>query len=120
MANALPILLLGGAAAFFLTKKKPTKAVTNGNGKTNGNGAIGGPTGGKAPAPGEPGVGDTIAASTTPQGGVMWKVVRSPTAYQARWSSTKEPTVWHDAGEFETAAAAQQHIIDLIGLGQIP
>jgi len=114
--NLLPILLIGGAAAVILTKKKPTKAI----GDDDGGGAIGGPTGGDAPAPGEPGIGDTIASSASPVKGVMWKVVRSPDGYQARWNDIREPGVWQSAGDFDTAAEAQQNLIDQIGLGQIP
>jgi len=109
--NVFPILLLGGAAALIMTKKKPAKAVTNGGGTA---------AGGDAPAPGEPAIGDTVAASTSPLKGVMWKVVRSPDGYQARWNDIREPGVWQSAGDFDTPAEARQNIIDQIGLGQIP
>ena len=106
MANALPILLLGGAAAYYLTRKKPEKAIANGktNGKTNG---------------AKPAIGDTVDASATPQNGVMWKVIKSPGGYTAKWMHIKEG-VWHDVGEFGTAAEAKLRVVDMIALGQIP
>jgi hypothetical protein len=115
--NLLPILLIGGAAALVLTKKKPSKAITNGNGKTNGDV--------EGPPEGEPAIGDTVASNTTPMNGILWKVVKSPDGYMGRWTHfTKEgdeaKAQWHSIGEFDTAAEAQQRIVDMIGLGQIP
>jgi hypothetical protein len=109
MANALPILLLGGAAAFFLTKKKPSRAIgDNGNGKTNGGGTA------------EPAIGDTVGASTTPQNGVMWKILKSPGGYTAKWMQIHEK-VWHTVDtEFATVSEAKMRVVDMIGLGQIP
>lgn len=117
MANLLPILLIGGAAALVLTKKKPSKAITNGNGKTNGDV--------EGPPEGEPAIGDTVAASTTPQMGIMWKVVKSPDGYMARWTQLTKggdeaQAQWQSAGEYKTAAEAQQRVVDMIVMGQIP
>jgi len=115
--NLLPILLIGGAAAVILTKKKPTKAIGD-------DGPIAG-GGDDAPPPGEPAIGDTVAFNKTPMNGILWKVVRSPNGYMARWieftkEASDDKSQWQSAGEYKTAAEAQQRIVDMIGLGQIP
>jgi hypothetical protein len=111
--NLLPILLIGGAAAVILTKKKPTKAI---GGDDTGDDDTGG---------GEPAIGDTVAFNKTPMNGILWKVVRSPNGYMARWieftkGGADSQSQWQSAGEFDTAAEAQQRVVDMIGLGQIP
>jgi len=121
--NAFPLLLVGGAAAYFLTKKKPTRAIggddpdTGGTGGTGGDDPDTGGTGGTGGA--EPAIGDTVAFSKTPQGEVMWKVIRSPGGYMARWTHYKENN-WQSLGEFATPGEAIQRISDSIVMGKIP
>lgn len=112
MANFLPLLIGGGAAAYFLTRKKNGK---NGNGSGEPATGTGTPSGGAEPA-----IGDTVDASVTPTNGVMWKIVKSPKGYTAKWMQIKEQ-VWHTVdGEFKTISEAKLQVIDMIGLGQIP
>ena len=108
--NAFPLLLVGGAAAYFLTKKKPTRAIGGDDPDTGGTGGTGGA---------EPAIGDTVAFSKTPQGEVMWKVIRSPGGYMARWTHYKENN-WQSLGEFATPGEAIQRISDSIVMGKIP
>jgi hypothetical protein len=113
MANALPLLLGGAAAVYFYTRKKPKPSGGNGKGETAGGG---GTAGGGA----EPAIGDTVDASVTPQNGIMWKVVKSPGGYTAKWMDIHEK-VWHTVeGEFKTPSEAKLRVVDMIGLGQIP
>jgi len=113
MANLpIPLLLAGGAAAvYMMTRKSPTTAVGNGNGNgAKPNGVQ--PTNGGA----EPAIGDTVEYSKTPQNGIMWKILRSPGGYTARWMDIRDQ-IWQNLGEFETAASAKIAIMDKITLG---
>lgn len=112
MANISPILLLGGAAAvYFMTKKSPTTAVGGNGVKPNGNGVKPNGNGGAEPA-----IGDTVEYSKTPQNGIMWKILRSPDGYTARWMDIRDQ-IWQNLGEFSSAAKAKIAIMDKITLG---
>ena len=92
--RALPILLLGGAAAAYFAMQKPKKAVANGKGSP-------------------------VKASGT-EGVIAWRVVQVGTdSYIAQWKRPKE-TAWRDAAEFSTAEEASEAIVGAIKAGDIP
>ena len=89
--KALPLLLLGGAAVYFATKK-PTKATANGvNGLPSGT-----------------------------EGVIQWRVIATGRGtYIAQWKRPKD-TRWNDAGEANAAEDAAAGVVEDIKAGEIP
>lgn len=93
--NALPILLLGGAAAFFLIQK-PKKAIANGK-DTNG-----------------------AAMPSGTVGTIGWRVIATGQGeYIAQWKRPTE-TTWRDAAVFDSKEEAAESIAGAIEAGDIP
>ncbi len=94
--KALPILLIGGAAAYFLTQK-PKKAIANGNGN--------GLPKGTAQGPGGP---------------LQWRVIATGTGeFIAQWKRAQE-TSWRDGAIFGSKEEAASSIVGAIEAGDIP
>lgn len=92
--KALPLLLLGGAAAAYYAMQKPKKAVSGGKGSP-------------------------VKASGT-EGVIAWRVVQVGTdTYVAQWKRPKE-TAWRDAAEFSSPKEAADAIVAAIKAGDIP
>lgn len=95
--NALPILLLGGAAALYMTRKKPVKAIADDE-----NGDM---SKGTAQGPGGP---------------IEWRVIATGQGtYVAQWKRIKE-TSWRDAATFSSKEEAASSIAGAIVAGNIP
>jgi hypothetical protein len=99
--KALPILLVGGAAAYYLTQKKGTSATKESGLK------------GAGPA------GSGIMSSGT-IGTIEWRVMKMfKDNFTAQWKLPRDVS-WNDYGDFETEADARKAVIDAIHSNEIP
>lgn len=104
MANALPILLLGGAAAYFLTQKK-------GNGASK-----------ESDLKGAGPVGSGIMSSGM-IGTTNWRVMKMfKDNFTAQWALPRDASAgnWTDYQDFPTEKEARKAIIGAIHAGEIP
>lgn len=104
MANVLPILLVGGAAAaYFMTQKK----------KTGGNGS-----GLKGAGPEGSGIMSSGMVGTT-----NWRVMKMfKDNFMAQWALPRDASGghWTDAADFPTEKEARQYIIQAIHDEEVP